>query len=426
MTGSELHVGFVYIDVPDPGYGGASLMALTVIAGFVDAGHRVTTFTLSGDDLSERKEPAARLRELGSGLRPISLPVPKPTAGSRGRARAAFMRQILWPLDDELFPPTDQAEELRAAFAEERVDAGIAFGNEAIMASSRGLGVPLVAIAGDPPGLSRRLRMKYAPAAPWSWRPEHFVYRLTQMSYWLHADRRLLSMLRRFPSVGVLGAQHARWAKTHGVSAWHARAPVADLGGPNWRERRAASPRPPSPTILMIGHLRGATTIAGLHLFAESILPGLTERLGENGFEARIVGGYEPPSNLREKLGHPAVRLLGQISPPDNEFLSADVMLVPTPVKIGQRTRILTAMSFGCCVVAHSANRLGIPELADGENTLLADDGPGLVDALVRALRDDDLRARLGTGGRRTYESTSIPERAAARVVKALEEVARR
>jgi glycosyltransferase involved in cell wall biosynthesis len=423
---APLHVGFVYVDVPDPGYGGASLMAYTLIEALLAAGHRVTMFSLSaGEPESRREETVARLRELGSRLRTLPPPAANARPESRARARAEFIRQVFWPRDAEVFPSTRQAEDLRAAFAEEQVDAGLAFSTEAITASHQGLGVPVVAVMGDPPGLSRRVRMKYAPAAPWSARPRQLVYRLTQVSFWLHADRRLLSMLRRFPSVGMLGAQHAKWAEHHGVRAWHAHAPVTDLGGPNWRARRAAAPRRPKPTILLIGHLRGATTIAGLHLFADSILPGLTARLGEDGFEARVVGGYEPPTDLGAKLRHPAVKLLGQIAPADDEFLSADVMLVPTPVKMGQRTRILTAMSFGCCVVAHAANRLGIPDLAHGENTLLAEDGPGLVDALVTALADPDLRERLGRNGRRTYESTSIPERAGARIVEELERVAR-
>jgi glycosyltransferase involved in cell wall biosynthesis len=420
-----MHVGFVYIDVPNTGYGGASLMAFTVVSALVKAGHRVTTFSLAGDELDSRwKEHPEPLREL-SGLRPIPRPSPAPAARSRLRARTRYLSQLLWPPDDQLFPWIRQADALRTAFAEERVDVGLAFGNEAISASSRGLGVPVMAVMGDPPGLSRRVRMKYAPAAAWGWRPQQTAYRVAQLSYWLRADRRLLSMLRRFPTVGVLGAQHARWAGEHGVRAWHTHAPVTDLGGLNWRERRAAAPRPARPTILIIGHLRGATTLAGLDLFADSILPALSERLGADGFEVRIVGGYEPPPALREKLEHPAVKFLGQIAPPDDEFLSADVMLVPTPVKMGQRTRIMTAMSFGCCVVAHSANRLGIPDLVHGENILLADDGPGLVDELVTALGDPDLRERLGRSGRRTYEATSIPDKAAVRIVGALESVVR-
>ena len=176
----------------------------------------------------------------------------------------------------------------------------------------------------------------------------------------------------------------------------------------------------------MIGHLRGIATISGLRVFVDSMLPVLSEQLGADAFEARIVGGYDPPEHLRKPLRHPAVTLTGHVEPPDDEFLSAAVVLVPTPIRTGPRSRIITAMSFGCCVVAHRANGLGIPELVHGHNALLAGDGPGLVDAVVTALADPELRARLGRNARRTYETTFTPERAGARIVSALEAVVRR
>ena len=137
------------------------------------------------------------------------------------------------------------------------------------------------------------------------------------------------------------------------------------------------------------------------------------------------MGAYDPPAALRESLRHPAVRLTGHVEPPDDEFLGAEVVLVPTPIETGPRVRILTAFAYGCCVVAHQANALGIPELADGENALLAETD-GLVAATLRALRDRPLRERLGAAGRGLYEARFTPERAGGRIVRALEETAAR
>lgn len=421
---SRLHVGFVYVGVPSTGHGGASLMAFTVVSALLQAGHAVTALALTEHSHLDWEQSITRLTELGAGIRHIRQPLPERRPISRLRRRAAYARELVWPTDEALFPWTRQADDLRSAFDQEGLDVGLAFGIEAVAASHAGVGVPPMALTGDPPGLSRRMRMKYDPTMPWGPRPRQALYRAGQLSYWLHADRRFLAMLRRFPTVGFFGAQHAEWARAHGVAAWHAPAPVADLGGPDWARRRTGAPRPPRPRILMMGHLRGISTIAGLQLFADSILPSLSERLGADGFEVRIVGGYEPPPELLRRLRHPAVRLCGQVVPPDDEFLTADVMLVPTPIVMGQRTRIATAMSFGCPVVAHSANRFGLPELVHADNVLLADTGPGLADAVLLALTDSTLRERLVRSGRRTYEGTFAPEKAAARIVRALERVA--
>jgi hypothetical protein len=421
----ELHVGVVYIGVPNTGHGGGSLTAFSFITSLLQAGHRVTTFPLMAKELDlrweERIEP---LRELGSGIRPIAQAAPSGPARSRARARAAYLRDLVWPTAEALFPSTRQAPELRSAFAEEQVDAGLVYGTEAVAASYSGLGVPVMALMSDPPGLSRRVRMRYDAAGPWSLRPDKVSYRLSQLSYGVHADRRMLSMLRRFPTVGMFAAHHARWAKDHGVAAWYAPSPIVDLGTPDWERRRTSAPKPPKPRILMIGHLRGIATISGLRVLVDSILPRLSERLGAKGFEVRVVGGYDPPAGLRARLEHPAVTLCGQVEPPDDEFLTADVVLVPTPIRTGPRSRILTALSFGSCVVAHSANTLGIPELVHGENALLADDGQGLGEALLTALSDPRLRERVGRRGRGVYEETFIPEKAGARIVAALEDVA--
>ena len=114
----------------------------------------------------------------------------------------------------------------------------------------------------------------------------------------------------------------------------------------------------------MIGHLRGIATISGLQIFAESILPALTRELGPDGFEVHVVGGYDPPAAAGNAFDHPAVVRRGQIEPPDDEFLAADVLLVPTPLSTGPRSRIITGMTFGNCVVAHEANCSGSPSCA--------------------------------------------------------------
>ena len=94
-----------------------------------------------------------------------------------------------------------------------------------------------------------------------------------------------------------------------------------------------------------------------------------------------------------------------------------------TPVPTGPRIRILTGMSFGCCVVAHEANRLGIPALVHDENVLLGE-SEHLADLTIAALRNPALRGRLGEAGRRLYESRFTPERAGARLVEELERLA--
>jgi glycosyltransferase involved in cell wall biosynthesis len=201
---------------------------------------------------------------------------------------------------------------------------------------------------------------------------------------------------------------------------------MPDLAGPDWREQRgAAQAEPGPPRILMIGHLRGIGTISGLHLFVPQILPALTRELGADGFEVHVVGGQDPPAAFADALRtHPAVRLRGQISRPEHEFFRSHVLLAPNPTTTGASARILSGLTFGSCIVAHTDSVVGIPELEHGANSLMAADGAALARHTLAALRDGPLRDRLGDEARRLYEAAFSPGVAAGRLVEEVERLA--
>jgi glycosyltransferase involved in cell wall biosynthesis len=177
------------------------------------------------------------------------------------------------------------------------------------------------------------------------------------------------------------------------------------------------------PTILLVGHFRGVVTLEGLELFTREVLPALEHELGPDGFEVRIAGGYEPPPELARRLDRPSVRLLGHVDDAAAEFRAAHVMLVPNSIPLGIRVRIVTALSYGTCVVTHEANRQGIPELEHERNALVAGTAEQLAEETLRALRDADLRRRVGTGGRGTYERDFRPDVSVGRIASVLDQI---
>ena len=104
-----------------------------------------------------------------------------------------------------------------------------------------------------------------------------------------------------------------------------------------------------------------------------------------------------------------------------DEFFAADVLLAPNPTVTGASARILSGLTFGNCIVAHTDSLVGIPELADGENSLLATTGPEHAAGVLQALGDADLRERLGRGARRLFEEAFDAPVATARIVRELE-----
>jgi glycosyltransferase involved in cell wall biosynthesis len=417
-----MHVATAFAGVPNPYEAGGPLMHWASIKALLDADHDVTFYSLPWDE-PRRVDRVAALRDLGAEV--VVLPPPStPDRAGRWRRRARFASSLVWPDDHVLFPSLASERDLASRIAAE-TEVLLTDGVSAVAAGSA-LPLPKLALIGDPPGFSRRERLRWDPRHPRGLGREAVVYHVGTRTYGLRADRRLLALLRRYDSVGIFGAHRVDWARRHGIRAWYVRSPIIDAAGSSWERRRRELGPNPKPRILLIGHLRGIATISGLHVFVRDVLPELTAVLGADRFDVELVGAYEPPATLRAALeAHPAVHIRGHVEPPDEEFLRANIVLVPTPIETGPRVRILSAFSYGCCVVAHEANSLGIPQLAHGENVLLADRA-GLARETLRALSEPSLQARLGRRARKLYEAEFTPSTAGARIVEEVERLATR
>jgi glycosyltransferase involved in cell wall biosynthesis len=407
-----MRVAFTMGGIPSLGHSGSTLASWSILTDVLAAGHDVTAVLLPEASLVDGTVPERieQLERLGVAVRLVEVPAVPPRG--RWRARVDYARALAAPTAADLFPAARAADAVAAAVVD--ADAGVAFGIEAIAATA-GLAKPFLALLSHPPAVSRRVRQRYDPAAAAS---------VAARSFLAHADRRTAALLRRFASVGVFSRRYADWARARGARAWYAHFPIPDLAGPDWRSRRAAGKPNARPRLLMIGHLRGIGTISGLHLFVPEILPRLADALGDHGFEVHLVGGNDPPDLFRQGLDHPAVRLRGQLLEPEDEFFRADVLLAPNPTVTGASARILSGLSFGCCIVAHSDSVVGIPELAHDENCLLASDGPATVEEVLRALGDASMRDRLGDAARALYEDCFAPAVAARRITAEVERLA--
>ena len=157
--------------------------------------------------------------------------------------------------------------------------------------------------------------------------------------------------------------------------------------------------------IIHIGHLSGIATLSGVEILANEVIPNLDKLIGPENYELHIIGGYfeNLPKTLKDSLEHKSVLIRGQINPADDEFLSADIVIVPTPIKLGIRVRIVTAFSFGCCIVAHEANSYGIPELENDYNCLLSNNGLKMAEDCFLIYNNNELKLKLKKNSRKTY-----------------------
>jgi glycosyltransferase involved in cell wall biosynthesis len=173
----------------------------------------------------------------------------------------------------------------------------------------------------------------------------------------------------------------------------------------NCVERPAASTRLREPstklTVLGIGSLTHAKNWArAISIFA---------RVANHVDDVKLVIAGEGP--LKEELSaqisaldlRPGqVTLLGRVSPIEPLLATAAIVL-HTATDEGTPNALIEAQNFGIPVVAFDAGDIGDVVLNDISGYIVSSESDG-VDALVRLLRNEDIRTTMGAAGRRHVE----------------------
>ena len=141
-----------------------------------------------------------------------------------------------------------------------------------------------------------------------------------------------------------------------------------------------------------------------------------------------MIGGFSDkiPLKLKEKLISFNAKFLGKTNLIGRELMAADVVVVPTPIYLGIRVRICTALAYGCCVVTHIANTAGIPELMDSENCLIARDGSEFSNKIVKIYKNPSFKKKLQKGAFETYQKYFSPTTAGRAIYRLCEKAAAR
>ena len=198
--------------------------------------------------------------------------------------------------------------------------------------------------------------------------------------------------------------------------------PVIDYVGGRWRDLRdRAQENKGKAKIIMVG---ASSTFSLMHFYTlKGILPLLIDRLGSDSFEFHLVGKIVFPPDLEDLLDYQPVKLRGYVDDVEAEWLSSDILFVPTPIPTGSRTRIITGLSYGCCLVTTIHEQKTTPGLKHRYNALIAREEHELVDLIEEALTDIPLRRKLEQNARKTYEEFFIPEVSVAEMEEDMKEI---
>lgn len=422
---SPLHVAVVLDGVPHTRHGGGGVTAYSIISAMIKADVTVSLVVLpqAFDTLgADRDKDIGHFEGMGISVHQLS-----------GQASPGGRKESMWPARLRRIAHIPKTEDMFsggrhagtvASFVSE-LSPNVVFGYhwDALAAMEHIHTVPTMGLVGDPHELPFLMRNQFLALNNPGVLHDR-IRRLIAERLYVGSTRKICRrLLRKCDRRGAFAAHHATMFSNHCASeCGYYRTPVPDPLLPGKvRQARNGKFR-----IMHIGHLRGIATLLGIEMLAFEILPQLEQLLPPDSFEIHIVGGYFKtlPAKLRKALEHPAVILRGQVTPADDEFLSSHVLIVPTPVELGIRVRIITAFSFGTAIVTHRANAAGIPELKHQKNCLIGQTGSELAGLCAEIYRDPSLLSRLERGAREAYEQTFSIDVAGRKIVTDLIDLA--
>lgn len=158
--------------------------------------------------------------------------------------------------------------------------------------------------------------------------------------------------------------------------------------------------------VLIVGSFKGVASRLGQEFFFAHVLPHY-EKISNGDYsdiEFRFVGHGEMPIIIKEKVNASHYcKFVGFVDNLEAEWFNADVVLVTIPIEHGFRTRIAEAMNYGKCVIAHTSNSKGMPELVHNFNCFMSTEGIEIAEFIMRVKKDGDLKIKIGENAKITF-----------------------
>ena len=154
---------------------------------------------------------------------------------------------------------------------------------------------------------------------------------------------------------------------------------------------------PPRATQLVFtGSMDWLPNEDAMRYFCRSILPLV--RAEEPEVRLSIVGRAPTPA-VQSLAAESGVEVTGRVDDVRPFMDQAAVYIVPLRIGGGTRLKIFEAMAMGKAVVSTTVGAEGLP-VVNGEHLLLADEPRSFARAIVRLIRDQDQRERIGEAAR--------------------------
>jgi hypothetical protein len=156
--------------------------------------------------------------------------------------------------------------------------------------------------------------------------------------------------------------------------------------------------------IGLVGNVTGIATLQGLKDFFEHYLDPLSKVKFFDNLEFYIIGGGElnaKYTTLISKFNN--ITRIGFVEHVYDIYKMLDIVLVPTSIPLGFRTRIVESFSYETCVISHQANVDAMPEFKHLKNGLAYQNSKDLIKCFNLIINDRELINTLSLEAKNTY-----------------------
>lgn len=153
--------------------------------------------------------------------------------------------------------------------------------------------------------------------------------------------------------------------------------------------------------IVFTGRLDYPPNVRAVEWFADRVWPRVRQEIPAATWE---IVGRSPAAPVRARAKRPGIMLRPDVPSTVSHLQQATAVIVPTFVASGMKNTALEAMACGKAIIATPAGVNGLP-VVSGREVLVAYTGRDFTEAVLRVLRNGQLRMQLGIAARAYAEA---------------------
>ncbi len=167
----------------------------------------------------------------------------------------------------------------------------------------------------------------------------------------------------------------------------------------------------PKPSFLFFGNLSALGSRSALHFFLDKVYFGLIQLWGAGNFQIYLSGLLKLPKWAEKKIiDKPEIKYLGFVEDIVSLINKCHAVIVPIDVPVGNRSRIVTAMSLGAPVIAHKNTSLGNPCLVNNKTCFLGKTANDFISCMKKVYEDKQLSSSVAANAFEEYSKSFSPD----------------